>query len=475
MTSLNERLLRRFRARERTACGSLAALLVGLAACGSSGGGAGPGADASASDDGARGDGEPVSDSTAPRDDASTSRDGGTGAADSGSRGDSGSDAGLAACDSGALSADEQTLVNLPADSWYTAQGTSFLGSGACIPVPGGSEGCGAVINDWSGGVYDPVHDKMLIWGGGHNGYWGNEVYSFDPASFTWKRETTPSAVTAASLDQDPLPDGNPDARHTYDQIAYITHANRLWSRGGSRANDGSSTGLTWTLDLGTQQWTNRIPTGAPWVTTYGTFNGASAYDPTTRKVFLQTVEGLQTYDYDTNTWAQVIGFGSAPLWPRYMTYGCKRGAIDTKRSLFFTFGGGDYFVFDITASDIVTDSWITTGGGAFDNSSYAGIGQSYPNEVIHTGGGDVITACPGVDYDPRADALVAWKGGAPYVLDLASKVWTAMSATGALPTPSMNGVYGRFRYIAKYNVFILVNGPNDDVTFYKHTAGCGP
>ncbi len=187
----------------------------------------------------------------------------------------------------------------------------------------------------------------------------------------------------------------------------------------------------------------------------------------------------MDAYDYDANTWAPVIDFGFPPRWPRYSTSGDRRAALDTKRNLLFVLGGSLYFVFDLAANQIVTDSWITTGGGAFDNSSFVVGGYpngGYPDQVIQTGGGDVITAdAPGVDYDPRADALVAWNGGAPYVLDLASKAWARGSATGALPTAVQRGTYGRFRYIAQYNVFILVNGPNDDVTFYKHTAGCGP
>ena len=438
---------------------ALAALLLGLAACGK---GAGPTAGAGPSNDGGAPDG----------------------AIDAGSNGDAGSGAG--ACGSGALTADEQILVNLPADSWYDVKGSSFLGSGVCLQGQPWSAigGCGAVIDAWSGGAYDPVHDKMLIWGGGHADYWGNEVYSFNPATFLWKRETTPSDVTTSSeVCQDPYFDGKPASRHTYDGLAYLPGPNRFWSWAGGIAGSGNCPGvpiLTWTLDLETQTWTNMLPTGSFDTGAAGfMFVAASAYDPSTRKVFTQDTGGLSAYDYAANSWAIVQDFGMPPEWPRYEDGGDKTAAIDTKRHLFFTFGQGDYFVFDIGANAIVTDDWITTGGGAFDNSSQAAgpstIGQLYPNEVIHTGGGDVITADgPGLDYDPHADALVAWKGGAPYVLDLASKVWTTKSATGALATPSQNGVYGRFRYLAKYNVFILVNGPNDDVTFYKHTAGCG-
>ncbi len=233
-------------------CGLVMMMAAVAAGCGSNGAASSPAPDATpdqgGGEDAARGPDEGGADaSVGPHDggDASTS------------------DSESAACDSGALSADEEVLVSLPADTWYTAHGTSFLGSGACIPV-GGVEGCGAVINDWSGGVYDSVHNKMLIWGGGHDGYWGNELYSFDPVTFTWKRETTPSVVTASDQNTDPLADGNPVARHTYDHIAYITHANRLWSRGGSEATNGGSTMLTWTLDLDTQTWTNMAPSGSP-------------------------------------------------------------------------------------------------------------------------------------------------------------------------------------------------------------------
>jgi len=44
----------------------------------------------------------------------------------------------------------------------------------------------------------------------------------------------------------------------------------------------------------------------------------------------------------------------------------------------------------------------------------------------------------------------------------------------GAPVAQTANGTYGRWRYAAHYNVFVLVNGAGDDVFFYKHTAGCG-
>ena len=96
-------------------------------------------------------------------------------------------------------------------------------------------------------------------------------------------------------------------------------------------------------------------------------------------------------------------------------------------------------------------------------------------SEWVTPGSNAVISApAPGVDYDPKADALVAWKGGAVWVLDMSTKKWTQKSALGAPTAQQRTGTFGRWRYIAEYNAFVLVNSAKDDVFFYKHTAG-GP
>ena len=52
---------------------------------------------------------------------------------------------------------------------------------------------------------------------------------------------------------------------------------------------------------------------------------------------------------------------------------------------------------------------------------------------------------------------------------------WTQGSSAGTPTAPVDHGTFGRFRYVRRTNVFVLVNGVDDDVWFYKHTAGCGP
>jgi hypothetical protein len=64
---------------------------------------------------------------------------------------------------------------------------------------------------------------------------------------------------------------------------------------------------------------------------------------------------------------------------------------------------------------------------------------------------------------------------GAPYALDLDTREWTLGGEVGAPVSAASGGTFGRWRYVAAYNVFILVNSVDENVHFYKHTFGCGP
>jgi hypothetical protein len=93
-----------------------------------------------------------------------------------------------------------------------------------------GNEGQSAVVNDWGGGLFADnfgANGTLVVWGGGHNGYGGNEVYLFDVATGLWSRKTEPSAVsfsgTASScnLSVAEYADGKPCSPHVYDSIQY--------------------------------------------------------------------------------------------------------------------------------------------------------------------------------------------------------------------------------------------------------------
>lgn len=381
---------------------------------------------------------------------------------------------GCGPCDgAGTPTAFEQTLLDLPADSWYAASGTEMRA--VCVPDSVGVRGvggCPAVVTAWGGGTYDSARRRLVLWGGGHDDYWGNELYGFDLAQGAWSRLTEPSTIAEGTapddfLNRDPLPDGQPVSRHTYDGLEYVAHLDALFGQGGSRARDGGSTNRTWLHDLATASWAT--PTEGP-----GGYSLATAYDEASHAVLVDGAESFHICDLDASSWTEVPGFGSPPLWPRYSAWGDKTGAVDPSRGLFWVVGSGQFLVWSIADGAMVTDDWATTGGGSYSNADRV---SEYPEQLFESGGGDVYdVSAPGFDYDGAADAFVAWpNAGAPYVLDLATLEWTTGSAAGAPTSATSGGTYGRWRYASAYNVFVLVTSVDEPVYFYKHTAGCGP
>jgi hypothetical protein len=122
--------------------------------------------------------------------------------------------------------------------------------------------------------------------------------------------------------------------------------------------------------------------------------------------------------------------------------------AFDPEFGYFVFAGDGDYSVWDKSANDLIEES---RGGGPSQRS-------------------------PGMAYDPVARQIVAWAGGSKiHVFDSQSRSWSSKTASGDVPgSQSKWGTFGRFRYSQKYNVFVLVNGIDENVYVYKNTPGLG-
>lgn len=349
------------------------------------------------------------------------------------------------------LTDNEKLLLGLPADSWYTAPNTQLYDVCKSVSTYGDGvylvQGCPAIVSAWSSGAYDSQRQRIWIFGGGHNDYGGNELYYFDLKTFTWIQATQPSQPP---FNKDPLDDGRPVSRHTYDGVEFIPHRGTLFVWGGSRATDGNGTDLTWEFRPDTNEWVNLAPTPPQYSSPY---DFGLAYDPVTKKVFLHAHAVFSAYDFDTNTWTRLEDFGYPPFTGKYDPWVTRTGAI--RGRYFVSTGAGSATLFwniDTSAVDSLSAPWSTLGGNT---------------TAISRGG-------PGLDFDLAAQQLVAWSGGAPAALDETAYEWVERSATGAPATQTGTGTYGRWRYIERYNVFILVNSTTEDVAFYKHTAGCG-
>src|ERR1044071_5149593 len=81
----------------------------------------------------------------------------------------------------------------------------------------------GAVFVAWGSGIYDTERERLVVWGGGHTDYDGNEVYAFGPLTSDtprWVRLTEPSTPPARNVPRGA--DGRPVSRHTYNLLTYL-------------------------------------------------------------------------------------------------------------------------------------------------------------------------------------------------------------------------------------------------------------
>jgi hypothetical protein len=328
----------------------------------------------------------------------------------------------------------------------------SFIFVNAAIPTTAGwyqipntminsvcanSSGCTGVFA-WSSGVFDTKHNRMIVWGGGHGDYSGNELYSLNLDSLTMTRLTNPAPAQSCI---EALAGGTqPNSRHTYDGLAYMENVDRMFVEGGF--NYGGSCDLsvqrskgTWTYDFTGKIWERKIdaPTGL------GNYEGqVSAYDPVTGKVFVAQ-SGYYSYDYATNTYQSLASSGAN------YDYHCT-AVIDPKRRKFVVMGNGFFSVGDISNPNLAWQNPTTTGGSAIVSSAY-----------------------PGLAYDPIRDRIVAWSGGnTVYSLNMDTKVWTATTNTGGPGSANGTGTYKRWGYCPSKDLFVLVNGADQNAFTFR-------
>jgi hypothetical protein len=291
------------------------------------------------------------------------------------------------------------------------------------------SNRCSGVVRAWGGGVADTKRNRLIVWGGGHNDYFGNEIYAFDVASRKLMRLDDPSVPTP--LCEGTYADGRPAARHTYGGITYIAHLDKMFVFSGYTAcPSGGAQGDTWLLDFsklaagGGNPWTREDPThgGKP----DGSAGVSSAiYDPESKLVFVVTTrDGLWSYNADTNSYKKL---NSSPMTTH------SSSVLDPVRHAILTFGDG-------RASRI----------------SIA-LGSNYAQKPMKAGGCEELLSMPspGLAYDPVLKRIIGWPDFGPkiYVYDEdADSCTTRTFAENAPPdsahsgpAPDSNGTFGRF------------------------------
>ena len=197
------------------------------------------------------------------------------------------------------------------------------------------NEGQSGVIDDWNGGAFATGYGSMgalIAWGGGHSGYYGNEVYAFDLATQAWVRVSEPVQSPSCNQDTGELQNGSPCAAHTYDYVDYHPGTNSFILLGSASNHNvgGDGAPVVHLFDFDTKTWRRGASNAYP-----GGLTGASSAYDSSRDTFWLLPSGDQAfsqYDPDAN--------GGDGRWTTYNDYNIDidaTSAVLPGRSLFVT------------------------------------------------------------------------------------------------------------------------------------------
>ena len=193
---------------------------------------------------------------------------------------------------------------------WSQVPNTDFVSHPNTLTKPQADEfdpriwqnsGVKCVIHCWNGAAWDAQNHRFYLFGGGHDGYAGNEVYRLDLENLSLTRLNEPSALTGNRIGLNEEAISGPATPHTYDGTIYSPVTNSIIML----ANTGD--GTAWEFDLTTNSWTNSF--AAP----SGIFPLAD-YDPATDMIYVTGAGSnpIHLFDPVTRTVTQTYGAGGS-------------------------------------------------------------------------------------------------------------------------------------------------------------------
>jgi uncharacterized membrane protein len=354
---------------------------------------------------------------------------------------------------------------------------------------------CNEII-PWSGAAIDDAHQRLILWGGGHSDYAGNEVFVLNLSGTpSWQLFTNPTIPIPFDGDGknweglNPYyarladggtyqPGAQPASRHTYNGLQYVPYQNKLYSFGGAVANVGFLSSEVWSLDMTAKTWTM---VGPPFSKSPG--YPTSAYNPSNGHIVMHD-KSWSLFDYDphTNNWAT--------LTTSYHVEDGTTAAVDPVHNLLVVVGSA----------------------GTTDNTSYPALPTSHTVQVFSltspytmqswSGAGcDLTYRSGGLAWDSALGLMVGYPGGGNQVYFLNTSSTTVNTPYGSVlshqcldvpisqnPSPvkgvdypqdpegvwngSNYGIYGRFEYLPSLDVFVMVNDHTQNAWIMRLTGG---
>jgi hypothetical protein len=361
----------------------------------------------------------------------------------------------------------------LPSAGEWAALSSSTLntsGAGWSGTSPGGTGTYETIVTAWGGGVVNTkgvwrdgafVRGTFLVlFGGGHGDYAGNELYAFGPLEDdapTWSRINDPTIPAPTNVTRSGT---YPVSRHTYDTLVYLPEQNKMACIGapgyysvGSAFNSGDI--FSFDVDPSSATPWASLDTGFPAFNGggTGTIDLLSWYDPTTGKAWgigKGNSQRIGAYDPVAGSWTSwAIDNPNGP---------------NGKGKAGFSPGDG--------LAAFLTDA------GAVRVCDVRSSPAMFTPTVTGTGPG---TACS-MEWDEENGRFVAWSGTGSTLYFLTpgadpysggdSWAWTSVTpGSGATPaTQVSNGTYGRMRMVELGSArgVLLMPAHNQPVYFYR-------
>lgn len=400
-----------------------------------------------------------------------------------------------------------QGLLNsTPAGGWVKASTNQFSDAWAS-PIEGGLPEMthatpSGVVTAWSSFAWDSVNGNLLLWGGGHATYFGNEMYVWHGASGAWGRGSLPSRIEFNTADNLVLGNDAPQSAHTYDNNVFLHQNNLFLTFGGAAFNSGGNFAVSdvngtvqragpWVWDpskadpnkvgggdgsgygrnsQGGHMWTNLMPvtTGAP---PADFIEGTTAYRQ----------EGGRDVIYLTAE-AGTVASGWQSLW-RFSAGDLRNGGTASWEQVGVSFEAPAFL--GAAAIDSTHGLYVRTThiGGEIDlavwdldlnNPENPSANHNLGVRLVHRDGSAFhMTEGYGIDYDSANENLVMWdnaEGGKVYVITpmrnldgSVASVWTvdAVTPLGTEQPEALvtTGVLGKWEYVPELGAFIALTG----------------
>jgi hypothetical protein len=132
----------------------------------------------------------------------------------------------------------QTALAGAPVGSWVNVSAASNWSS--TWPLPRYTGDLGSIVYAWGSMAWDSDRGQIILWGGGHANYAGNEVYTLSGGTGQWARGSLPSAYQPGTSWI--VGNGAPQSSHTYDNSLYLPISQRFVTFGGAAWNSGRFT-----------------------------------------------------------------------------------------------------------------------------------------------------------------------------------------------------------------------------------------